>query len=59
MEEVVITSWQQALVLFVALAMGVLEYWLGKTDKLKSGSTLELIFNVVKKVVQAIFGKKQ
>lgn len=25
-----------------------LEYWLGKTDKVKAGSTLELVVNVLK-----------
>lgn len=39
-----IESWQG-----VALAAwAVLEFWLGKTEVLKSGSTLELILNSVK-----------
>ena len=58
MEEVVISSYQQAILLLVALLMGVLEFWLGKTEKLKAGSTLELIFNGAKLVLKALFGKK-
>lgn len=59
MEDVVINSWHQAMILGIALIMGLLEFWLGKTDKLKAGSTLELIFNGVKVVLKAVFGKKQ
>ena len=33
------------------------EYWLGKTDKTKSGSTLELIERVVAGILKAIFNK--
>lgn len=58
MEDVVINSWHQAMILGIALIMGLLEFWLGKTDKLKAGSTLELIFNGVKVVLKALFGKK-
>jgi hypothetical protein len=29
----------------------LLEYWLGKTDKTKSGSLVELIINIVKKIL--------
>ena len=58
MEEVIISSYQQAILLLVALLMGVLEFWLGKTEKLKAGSTLELIFNGVKVVLKALFGEK-
>lgn len=46
------------MILGIALIMGLLEFWLGKTDKLKAGSTLELIFNGVKVVLKALFGKK-
>lgn len=30
----------------VAIAWAGLEYWLGKTDKVKAGSTVELALNV-------------
>lgn len=36
----------------------VVEYWLGKTDMVKAGSTLEVILNVVKKALEAIGIKK-
>ena len=40
----------------VAIAAWVLlEYWLGKTDKTKSGSALEIVYNLLK----AIFLKKK
>jgi hypothetical protein len=38
-------------VLGVLLANEALEYWLGKTDKVKSGSKLEIIVNVVKAIL--------
>lgn len=40
-----------------ALACGgylLLEYWLGKTDKVKAGSTLELVLNGTKTVLAAV-----
>ena len=38
---------------FIAQVVGtlgymVLEYWLGKTDKVKAGSTLEVVVNILK-----------
>jgi hypothetical protein len=36
------------------IAWSVLEYWLGKTSLIKSGSTLELIFNTIKSIVTAL-----
>jgi hypothetical protein len=42
-------SWQ-----FVALtiACSLIEAWLGKTDKVKAASILELIWNVIKTVLR-------
>lgn len=36
-----------------ALAYALLEYWLGKTDKVKAGSTVELVVNVFKSFLKA------
>ena len=36
----------------------LLEYFLGKTDLVKAGSTLELIINVIKKLLEALGVKK-
>jgi hypothetical protein len=38
------------------LAKEVLEYWLGRTDKVQAGSTLELIILFIKKVKNVIKG---
>ncbi len=38
-------------VIFYVIMMAI-EYWLGKTDRVKSGSTLELIFNIIKLVLR-------
>lgn len=35
-----------------------IEFWLGKTELVKSGSTLELILNTVKKVLELLKIKK-
>ncbi len=35
------------------------EYWLGKTDKVKAGSTLELLQNLVAGILKAFIPKKQ
>lgn len=34
-------------------AYALLEYWLGKTDKVKAGSTIELLVNAVKYVLKS------
>lgn len=31
-------------------AYAALEYWLGKTEKVKAGSTVEAVFNLVKRL---------
>lgn len=36
----------------------LLEYWLGRTDVVRSGSTLETILNVFKKILE-LFGFKK
>ncbi len=49
-------SYQHAAIIFGAqFAWLLLEAWLGKTDKTKSGSTLELVYNTFK----AIFKRSQ
>lgn len=42
----------KAVIIFGLLAFGneALEYYLGKTDKVKAGSKLELILQIIKKV---------
>lgn len=34
----------------IVIVVAVFECWLGKTPKLEAGSTLELIYNLVKKL---------
>lgn len=36
----------------------IFEFWLGKTDKVKAGSTLELAVNVIKYLKPAVVEKK-
>jgi hypothetical protein len=36
-----------------------LEYWLGKTDKVKAGSTLEVIINLVLSALSLFTSKKE
>lgn len=44
----VVTDWKQALfILLPFLASEGVEYWLGKTDKVKSGSKIEFVLNVL------------
>jgi hypothetical protein len=35
-----------------------LEYWLGKTDKVKAGSTLELVLSGLKAGLAVVLGRK-
>ena len=49
-----ITSWQMVL----AALFAILEYWLGTTDLIKAGSTLELIWNAVKGLLKFLPLKK-
>jgi hypothetical protein len=35
-----------------------LEYWLGKTDKVKAGSVLEVVVSLVLSGLKALLGKK-
>lgn len=39
--------------LYVALTIAgmLIEFWLGKTDKTKSGSLIELLINIFKKIL--------
>lgn len=47
-----IPQWQHLLIILIAqLIFMSIEYWMGKTDKTKSGSLLELILNVVKLII--------
>lgn len=41
-----------------AIANAALEYWLGRTDKVKAGSTVEAILNGAKTVLSLVFKKK-
>lgn len=34
-------------------AYALLEYWLGKTDKVKAGSAIELVVNLVKSILKS------
>lgn len=44
----------------ISLGLGMLiEYWLGKTDKVKAGSTLELVLNGAKTVLSLVKLKKK
>lgn len=45
----------QAILLFLLLAV---EFWLGRTDVVKPGSTLEAIFRGIKKFLELIKVKK-
>jgi hypothetical protein len=45
-------EWLVLVKIVVPAAYMVLEYWLGKTDKTKAGSVLEVITEVAKAVVQ-------
>jgi hypothetical protein len=40
----------------IALKMldGMIEYWLGRTDKVKAGSILELILNAIRALIKTI-----
>jgi hypothetical protein len=47
--------------MWVVFILVVVEYWLGKTDVVKPGSTLEVILSGIKKVIdfiKGIIGKK-
>ena len=45
----------------IALVAGALfvliEFWLGKTDKVEAGSTLELVLNAAKAVLKVLKGE--
>ncbi len=43
--------------LLLILSYSVLEAWLGKTEKMKSSSVLELIFNLLLAGVKRLFNK--
>jgi len=45
-------------ILLVMAGLSVLEAWLGKTEKTKSGSVLELILNLVVSITKRIFRKE-
>jgi hypothetical protein len=48
----------QTIVFLVAqLALLLLEAWLGKTDKVQAGSTLELLANVMKALAKIVISK--
>ena len=42
--------------MWVVFMLVVVEYWLGKTDVVKPGSTLEMILATVKKVAEFLKG---
>jgi hypothetical protein len=47
-----IEEYKYLIVVFVSqLSFMLIEYWLGKTDRTKSGSILELIINVMKLII--------
>ena len=39
--------------------MSLVEFWLGKTDKVAAGSTLELILNAIKSLIGFFNKQKQ
>lgn len=41
----------------VAALFSIFEYWLGKTDKVKAGSTLELVINLIRGAVRKFLGQ--
>jgi hypothetical protein len=41
----------------VQLVMSMIELWLGKTDKVKSSSIIELIYNLIKILITKPVGK--
>lgn len=43
----------------LAIANSLLEYWLGKTEKVKSASVLELAFSVILMVTLLIFRRRK
>jgi len=43
-----------AITAFIGLLTSILEYWLGKTEKVKSGSILELVFSAIMMIVLII-----
>ena len=46
---------------WMVFVLMVVEYWLGKTEMVKPGSTLEVVLNGIKKVldfVKGVIGKK-
>jgi hypothetical protein len=48
----------QTLIFLVAqLVLLLLEAWLGKTDKVQAGSTLELLTNVMKALAKIVISK--
>lgn len=50
---------ERAYVAYAIVAWQLVEYWLGKTDKTKSGSTLELFMNIFNALKAKVFGPKQ
>lgn len=49
-----LSHFQNAIIVFI---IALIEYWLGRTQKTKSGSLLELIFNLIIGLIRA-FKKK-
>jgi hypothetical protein len=52
--QLIIENRQAIMLSIVVLAKESFEYWLGKTEKIKAGSTLELIFLILKKLKNVI-----
>jgi hypothetical protein len=51
----------ELIAVWMVFVLMVVEYWLGKTDLVKPGSTLEVVLSGVKKVVgflKGVVGKK-
>lgn len=49
---------ERAYVAWAFVAWQVLEFWLGKTNKTQSGSTLEFVFNFLKLLKAKVFGQQ-
>lgn len=46
-------QWQNAIIITVAqLSYMLIEAWLGKTEKVQSASVLELVFNILKRILR-------
>lgn len=42
----------------IILIVAIVEMWLGKTDKLKSASIIELIINIIVSMMKRVFKKE-